>query len=165
MQSTICTAAGDYQKFFATPPAPAAYPTLPPTVVAPGGDGIINIGSGGQNPYSFATFAFFAAGTATSAFNVKILGWKLFNGEDWFPFTLADLNCTLGSTVRSFTTDKMVSGITVNGGLIVPNYQIVPADGGIQYIQLDLSGVQRVQLVPGTKTGTVTTINGGMSGF
>lgn len=164
MQVTICTAANDFQTFYKTPPAPTAYATLPITATAPAGDGVIDKGGGKQNPGKISKIVFWAVGTSTSSFSAKIVGYTQTDGE-WWPITLADVLCTIGASRRANGTENVVGTIAINSGLVVANYEIVPADNGIQVLKLDLMGCQRIKLVPGPKTGTCSAINAGISDF
>lgn len=160
--------------FFTTnqTPAVSAYPTL----VNIAGDvsklpGVVSLNNSQTSPFSFMDLTFWGQGTAANTCNVQIVGYRLWQhptstNDEYEPFVLADVLCTLGSQTSAVnTSDKMVSTITVNNGTIVGSSEITPtaSNCAIQHMQLDPKGCQFVRLVPGT--GNVTNINGKIGGF
>lgn len=164
------TLASPFQPMFAANKALAALPTIAPQLADPmtGTDGsyaagVINIGVGNQSNSNYGKFVFFGTGTAAQSFEAKLVGWQLAQMGSpfmlWIPVTIADLTCTLGSTAGAganaplTTSQLMVSAITVLNSLIEPNYDLWPADNGIQLIRFDLSGFERLQLLIGPSGG------------
>lgn len=169
----INTASKGFTKFFQTNAAPqaSAYPAIAPTVTQIGKTaGVLKMDDGGQSNCSYLKLVFWAVGTAGSTFNVKLVGWRQVGVDgEFFPEPLVDITCTIGSATRAVVspTENMASGISVNSGIIIDAASIGPADSviNIQYLKLDLCGCQYVQMVPGTKTGTCSAVNGGSAGF
>lgn len=121
--------------------------------------------------FNFAELTFFAIGTNNSTVNFKIVGWnQIKNGPtpgQWKPKTLAYLLGTIGTSVGAgdltppFPSHNIVTTLTVNSSIVVPNYDLWTSDLGIATIRLDLSGSEAISLIPGAVgTGTCTGING-----
>ena len=180
------TLADAYRPFFLANTVLAALPTIAPQLAdpfTPNGSnvpapGVLDISSGNRSGgINYGKFLFYGTGTAAQTFEAKLIGWTWANtaiagvgSGIWLPTTLADLTCTLGSTAGAGTTgllttsQLMVGTIAVISSLIEANYDLIPADNGIQMIRLDLSGFQRIQMCVGP-SGGATNGNGLLSGF
>lgn len=181
-QKTIETLASAFSPMFATNKAVGTLPVPVPQLADPlerGSNGaiaagVVDISPSGASPSNYGKFIFYGTGTATQTFEAKIIGWQQAQqgvNSVWIPVTLADLLCTLsstpgptGSTGPVLATHKMVGTIAVISSLIETNYDLWPADNGIQMIRMDLSGFQRLQLLIGTES-SATDGNALFSGF
>lgn len=165
----LVTKALPFQNFLATNVAPTALATLGTTASNPANlSGIIAVNS---QQFSNGKFIFFGVGTAAQTFVCQIVGYQPWTkpgsaAPEYVTVVLAEITCTLGATTSAITAaNKMVSLITVNSGVVVANYEILtqPTNNLVAMLKLDLQGCEYVRLIPGT--GTVTSLNGAMSGF
>lgn len=185
--TTIRTEARDMVAFFKANVAQAALPTIPAAQAADpfqardaNDTGVIELDAGNGCPGNFALLSFFGLGSNNTTCAPLILGWKRAssgsNPSQWVPLVLADLTVTLGSatgTSNGLTADtrpiastySMAKTIVVNSSVIIPAYDLIPARSNppVQMIRLDVTGVQRLQLIVGP--GSVTNLNGLVSFF
>lgn len=174
LEVTVVSKCPNSVQFFAANQVPAvsAYPTLANvssdiSKVA----GVISLNNAQATPYSFIDITAWGQGTAGNTCNGQFVGYRLWQhpngtGDEYEPFVLADVLLTLGSQTSAInTSDKMVSTIVVNSGVIVGSSEITPtaANCAIQHMQLDPKGCQYLRFVPGT--GNVTNINAKIGGF
>lgn len=181
----IRTVANPFTPFFTTAPAPAAFAEHPNTVLDPAKnsngtrkDGVLASEKADQCLGNYVEIYFWGTHANNDTFNARVLGWKRTKTagqpDQWVSVILADISCTLcdragagSGTNVPLTTDLVVDTITLNSG--INGAAVLPASGtaasdGVALLRLDLSGFDRIQLVPGTGSGT-TFLNAAASWF
>lgn len=170
------TLGADFQKVRSVNCTDTSFPSKVPTNTEPTGDAgtaggasVIDLSQGNIAVHNGVALIPYGLGDENDVFAMRIIGWKRVGTVAatllWIPVTLAELTCTMGTSVgvaamTILNTERFCDTIVLVTGNDDVSIDIVsPADNTIAHVMMDVKGFKKLEVCFDMTTGSPTSAN------